>query len=102
MSFCIKYSKRAVNIPSPTNNHLIANAPIIGVMINGNNEMNITGPFIDRVKLFTVKAISNPKNITNGKVIKQNEIVNLKAFQKFIFSISLSDKLYTAFLNLLI
>ena len=62
--------------------------------------MNITGPLIDRIKLFTVKAISNPKNITNGKVIKQNEIVNLKAFQKFIFSISLSDKLYTAFLNL--
>ena len=54
--------------------------------------MNITGPLIDRVKLFTVKAISNPKNITNGKVIKQNVIVNLKAF-KVYFSISLNDRL---------
>ena len=64
--------------------------------------MNITGPLIVRVKLFTVIAISKPKNITNGRVIKQNVIVNLNAFQKFICSSSFSEKLYTALLNLLI
>ena len=46
-------------IPSPTNNHLMDNAPIIGVIIKGKRETKMIGPFRDDNKLLTVKAITS-------------------------------------------
>jgi hypothetical protein len=88
-----------VKIPSPTKSHLIAKAPMIGVIMKGKRDINITGPFKDCVRLFTVIAINKPSEITRGRVIRQKVNVNLKAFQKVIFSNSFSERLNTAFLN---
>ena len=73
-------------IPSPTNNHLMDNAPIIGVIIKGKRETKMIGPFRDDNKLLTVKAITNPRIITNGSVIKQKVTVKRKALKNFTFS----------------
>ena len=73
-------------IPSPTNNHLMDNAPIIGVIIKGKRETKMIGPLRDDNKLLTVKAITNPRIITNGSVIKQKVTVKRKALKNFTFS----------------
>ena len=55
------------------NNHLIARAPITGVIIIGRSDTNITGPLIDFATLFIQRAITRPKKSTSGKVIKVND-----------------------------
>ena len=82
----VNHSRNAVMIPSPTNNHLMDSAPIIGVIIKGKRETKMIGPFKDDNKLLTVKAITNPRIITNGSVIKQKVIVKRKALKNFTFS----------------
>ena len=44
------------------------------------------GPFRDDNKLLTVKAITNPRIITNGNVIRQKVIVKRNALKNLIFS----------------
>ena len=58
----------------------------IGVIIKGKRETKMIGPFRDDNKLLTVKAITNPRIITNGSVIKQKVIVKRKALKNFTFS----------------